>query len=305
MIKHPTEALKRRRLESVGVALALGLAWVVPGAFGMAAVLSADVSQAWLESYEPVVYMAPEAMGADARELGAELGALEGVGEAKVRTRADALITLREGVGEEQVEALGVTEAMMPLSVVVVPSVPAHGHVELAARVGAMEARKLVERVDVPSGEALGVRGFAREALVLAFGLALLGLCAGAATLAGFLRSTREDERRELEVLEIFGAGRGDLGRGGAMRGGVIGAWAGVGASCAMVVLMFFAQRHAGVLLGQAAFGSAQAWAMAAAPLLASPLLGVLVGALISRRRGRGREVAPGIESALAFGMSP
>ena len=303
MIKHPTEALRRRRVESIGVALALGLAWVVPGVFGMTAVVSADVSAEWLESYEPVVYMSPEATQADAKALGEELGALAGVGEAQVRTREQALGKLREGVGEEQVEALGVTEAMMPLSVAVVPRVPAHGHVELAARVGALEARELVERVDVPSGEALGVMGLAREALMLALALALVGLCAGAATLAGFLRSTREDERQELEVLEIFGAGRGDLGKGSAMRGAVVGAWAGVGASCAMVMLMFWAQRHTGVLLGQAAFGSVQAWAMAMAPLVVSPTLGLVVGMLVSKRRGRGREVAPGIESALAFGF--
>ena len=213
MIESPGEALRARRGETFAVICLLAWAFVLPGAGWLVAERCEAHAEAWLVSYRPVIYLAEGLEAERGEALRAELERWPGVAHAVTRERAASLTALQQALGEERVAHLGISEAMLPRSVELEPSVPFHGHIELASRVASLSVRPQVAAVDVPDAEALRLMEIARDGALAAL-LAMAVMLGCALWLArAFLRRVQRDERELLELLEIFGASRAALVR--------------------------------------------------------------------------------------------
>jgi cell division protein FtsX len=308
MIRPASHALRERPYETAAVVLLLSLALVVPGVMLLLGARAHAHALGWLSAYEPVIYLSTELgdkRDDTAQALRSEVEAWSMVESARVRAPAQALEELRAKLGAERVQQLGLSEAMMPTSVILSPVVPLHGHIELAANVSGLEARDEVSAVDVPSADALRLMEAARSAISVALVIAIVMALVAAILLAAFLRRIRQLESHETELLEMFGASRGALRRPTMLRGAFLGVLSGVLATTTLLVTQLALARWATTLTGVDA-GATWTWFIVILPVVLSPALGVLVGRLVAHGEGsRARSKSlPGTRPALVFGRS-
>lgn len=287
MLRPPLAALTSRPVESLSLVLLLACALTLPGAVSMGAMMTQTSAQAWLERYEPTVYLDAHATPEQVRELQKELGAWSSVERAQLRSPEGAVETLRARLGEEAVEHLGIGPAMMPTSILLKPKVALRDHVQLIAAVQGLEARDAVASVDVPSAQSSkmlhAAHATAWAALVCMLMLWVLSL----GLLWAFLRRVLKDEHQEMALLEQFGASGFSLVRAHWVRGAAMGGVGGVVACGALLCVQFSGQSFAQAMTQQS-WGVSWSWALAVAPLLLGPVQGILAGhavALGTRRR--------------------
>ena len=304
MIRPAVDALKARRFETLAVTLLLSLAAMLPGALAISGANAHAHASGWLEAYQPVIYLEPEGVAqAQVQALRAEVEAMPMVRTARLRAPDQALEELRAKLGPERVQQLGLSEAMMPTSLVLEPMVPLHGHIQLAARVSGLEAREMVHAVDVPSASALRLMEAARATVMLSGLIVLLLTLVATVLLATFLRRLRDDERDEIALLEMFGASRSDLVRPTMLRGAALGLCAGLLASGSLLMGQLMVGRWAALISGVAA-STLWIWALVLSPLILLPVLGLFVGRLSARRAMRPPTDSslPEVRCALGFG---
>lgn len=308
MIRPASHALKERPYETAAVALLLALTMILPGVMLLAGARVHAHALGWLSAYEPVVYLSPE-VGEDrdalTEALRTEVESWSMVDSARVRAPAQALEELRGKLGAERVQQLGLSEAMMPTSVILSPVVPLHGHIELAARVSGLEARDEISAVDVPSADALRLMEAARGAISVALVIAVLMSLVTAILLAAYLQRIRRLESHETELLEMFGASRGALRRPTILRGGFLGITSGLLATVTLLVCQLALSRWAAALTGVDA-SATWTWFVVVLPVALTPALGILVGRVVAHNAGgRARKKSlPGTRPALVFGRS-
>lgn len=295
MIDSPAQALRRRRWETLGVMFLLALAMFLPGVLLMGAERVHAHTESWLLSYQPVIYVQEGATAEQVTALTDELSRWPGVEQVLLHDRDQALAELSAELGEERVHHLGISSAMLPRSVELVPGVPLQGHIELASKVAALEVREEVAAVDVPDSEALKLMAFMRTMAVCAILLCALLTATALVMASAFLRRLQDEERDMSELLEVFGATRRSLARPSMARSLILSAWAGGGATMALFVAQLNLTRWIGQLFGTQA-PVPLTWIIVFLPLLCSPFVGLLLGRLTMGVQDLG--VAPGLRKA-------
>lgn len=278
MIRAPMRACSEHRLETSAVVVTMILALFVPSFLGLVALLSHDAGAAWLEAYRPIVYLEPDASEESVARLAAEMSEWPGVESVEVRQPEDAYAVLDERLGADELDSLGVTASMFPVSLEVIPRYPVAGHVDFVAEVASLEARMEVDAVDVPSSVALRLVSAANLMAMVAGVLGLLALLAAGVALSAYLRRLRELETDLEAVLGIFGAYPHDIRRPTLIRGTVLGLWSGIGVTVLLSATLAIWQAQAPPAIGLEAFISPWTWPLAAIPVLAGPALGAVVG---------------------------
>lgn len=303
MIRPATELLKKRGQEVGAVVFLMAIALVLPGVLAIMAVMTNSASQSWLSTYRPIVYMTPDATADQIKAMRQDIAAIDGVGEVVVRTPEQAHKALSTRLGAERVNHLGVQAAMLPTSLIVEPKVPLHGHIALVSTIGAMETREVVASVDIPGAQALELVRMARSAVGVILGLAAVLLVVSLVLLIALLRRVLEDERRELELLELFGASPMELMRPTMIRGAILGLWSGGVGSLCLLAMQLLTQRYALLFVGPGPAYQGVTWAIVVAPVVILPTLGVLVGWWSATQRAHARQdVLPEISPMLQFG---
>ncbi|MBA2664857.1 MAG: hypothetical protein H0U74_21390 [Bradymonadaceae bacterium] len=272
------------KLHTGVVTVLLAIALVAPGTLALFAACSHSAANQWLSSYQPIVYLAPGTAAEAAQKLVDELTDWSTVAAVTQRTPAEALKQLRERLGNDHVRELGITEAMLPQSLILRPAIPVAGHIDLVSRVAGLEARMEVASIDVPSSGALKTLSIVRWAAIgAALLLGLLGLIASY-VIIGFLRALQRNEQEELAVLEIFGAEDLVLRRPSIVRGLAVGLWGGVGASIVLGTALLTWQADVALALGQMSVSSLWGALIVAAPMAIGPLIGLLAGMSVARK---------------------
>lgn len=276
MIQAPLEACRARRWETAAVCFALMVVTAIPMTLGVSAICAREAATDWLEGYAPVVYLVPGTSAETANKLAAELAEWPSVAQAELREPKDAHAVLTARLGEELVTELGVTPAMLPRSIVLEPSVPLVGHIDMVARVAGLEARADVDAVDVPSPAAMDVIEAASAGLVLAALAAVLGLFAALVLLFGYLKRLRVADADVDRVVALFGAYRGDLARPTFVRGLSVAGACGVVVSAGGALMLLGWHLWSPGLLGVATAAPFAAWSTVASVAVLLPLVGFL-----------------------------
>lgn len=286
MIRAYSAALRAHGAESVVMILLWALTFTLPGALGLGAMTASASAQAWLEQYKPVIYLADDATGQDAKTLSAELAAWPGVKDVQLRSPDEAIAQLGQRLGQEEVQRLGVNAAMMPSSLILTPNYTLIDYVSLISKVAALEARPQIAATDVPSASATAQLVLIRRAMLTAFVVfALLALISFVLMIA-YLKKLVASEREEQAALELFGVSSFELAKASLARGITLGAWAGLLTTVSLLAIQFGAHAQGPALMKQALNQTAAwGWAIALAPLLACPLMGLLAALLATGRR--------------------
>ncbi len=117
------------------------------------------------------------------------------------------------------------------------------------------------------------------------------------------LRRVLEDERRELELLELFGASTLELMRPTMIRGAMLGLWSGGLASALLLAMQLLTQRYAALFAGPGPAYQGLTWVIVISPLLVLPVMGICVGWWSALQRAHARQdVLPEISPMLQFG---
>lgn len=284
MIRSYAQSLKSHPLESLAIITLWVMMLAMPGALAQGALIAQDSVTAWLDHYQPVVYIADDVEPQAIKALSEELAAWPGVASVEHRSPAQAVELLSERLGPEEVQRLGISAAMMPSSLIIKPRYAAIDHVSLISRVAALEARERVSAVDTPSAAATGqLKLISSVGLIVALMLSIL--CATSLVLmVTYLRHLSSQEQHELAALELFGVSSFDLARGSLARGVTLGAWAGLIAAASLLALQFSLQAQVPVALRQSG-GLSWGWAIAMLPLLLSPSMGLIAALWAAGRR--------------------
>lgn len=305
MIQPPVEALKQRRWESIAILLLLTTALTLPSLLLLTTARAESHLATWLTSYHPVVYIQEGTSPEQITLLHDELRARADIAAITKRSPADALAQLQTSLGPEHVTHLGLSEAMLPTSLVITPQVPLHGHITLASSLAALEARPEVAVVDLPDKDALKLISVARSISLMALLLAIALLTTATILTRAFLATIQRESRRELELLELFGASRASLSRPTRARAMLLVGASGAASSLLLLLAQLNIDRWARAISGLDA-AAPITWLVVASPLLLAPLLGLLIGRLaigipLLNRRYQPADF-PGIRSLLHMG---
>lgn len=284
MIRSPLEVCRERKWETAAVSFAVVVVLGIPLGFTLFALAAYDAAEQWLESYTPIVYLAPDTSEEAANKLAQEIAEWPLVAAATVRTAEEAHGALEERLGVDSIQHLGVTAGMLPTSIVLSPAVPVAGHIDLVARASALEARMEVDAVEVPSSSAMRVVHFAALGGVVAALLALLGIGAAAVLLLSFFERLRNVDDETDRVLALFGAHPSELRRPSLLRGLAVGTACGVAVSCAACFGLLVWQLYAPHVVGVDVSLPVVAWSVAAAPLVLVPVIGFVTAWRASSR---------------------
>lgn len=303
MIRPAAEALKKRPRACAAIILLWALTLFLPGLLGLSGLSASASASAWLEGYRPVVYLKADTSAEARDKLKAELADWPEVRAVITRAPTQALADLKGRLGDEQVQHLGITTSVLPTSLIIEPVIPVHDHIGLAARAASLEARADVELVSAPGAGALQVLSAVRVVLALALLVGLLLLASAVLLTSQLLRTIQQDERRELELLEIFGASRMTLGRPTLMRGAILGAWGGASAACGLILVQLVHQ-HSG-WFPAALQADPRAWGLILVIAIVSPALGLLAAQLtLGRERPTHHALPEGLEPMLIHDWS-
>lgn len=276
MIRSPMEICRERKWETASVTFAVIVVLAIPLCIALVGLCGHSAAEDWLRSYTPVVYLEPDASAEDAASIAREIGEWSLVEEATVRDPAGAHAALVERLGEDTVTELGITPAMLPTSILVRPSIPVAGHIDLVSRVSGLEARLEVDAVEVPSSEAMRVVNFAAIGIGVAGVMGGFGLLAAALLLLSFLERLRARDDESDRVLALFGAYDSQLRRPTLIRGVSLGAACGVVVAVLGCIGLLGWQLWAPHVLGIEISLPAAAWSVVGSPAIIVPLIGLL-----------------------------
>lgn len=283
MIHPPLEACRQRKWETIAVAFAVVVVVSIPVSLAVFALCAQSAATQWLASYTPIVYLEPGTTEAQAEALASEISGWSLAESATVRTPQVAHSTLNERLGADLVEQLGITPSMLPMSILVEPSMPVVGHIDLVSRVSGLEARMEVDGVEVPSSDAMQVITVAGAVLALAALFALFGLLAAMVLLLSYLERLRGADADVDRVTALFGAYSSDLRRPTFVRGLAIASGCGMLISVGGAVLLLGWQVSSVHLLGAASGPSTTTWGVVALPVLVLPIVGFFAAWFASR----------------------
>lgn len=283
MIRSPLEVCRERKWETVAVSFAVVVVLAIPLSIALVSLCTRSAVEDWLGEYTPIVYLQPETSSESAKELAAEIGEWPLVAEASVREPEQAHADLVRRLGEDSVTELGVTSAMLPTSIIVEPSVPVVGHIDLVSRVAGLEARMEVHSVELPSSGAMEAVEFAATALIAAGLLGLFGIFAAAVLLLSYLERLRRGDDESDRVIALFGAYRSELRRPTIVRGLTLGAACGAFVTSLGCFSLLAWQMYAPHLMGVDISLPAGAWSVAATPVLIVPVVGFFAAVYASR----------------------
>ncbi|AWV88326.1 permease-like cell division protein FtsX [Bradymonas sediminis] len=285
MLRPANEALKERLFESATATTVLAFSMIIPCLIALFGVFFADTAKSYLSVYRPVVYLSAEAGEAQAKQLAEEVGKWSGVGEVEVRAPQQAFETLQQRVGEQEVSRLGVTPKMLPYSLVLVPTVPLVGHIDLIAQVEGLPARTHVATVDVPSAKAARTLIAARWLLTAGIVLLFVVLIIGIAQMRILLMQLADDEEKEARLLAFFGAPESGFRRATLTRGVTLGLWAGLLALILLAMMLFIWHYARPAIFGLEDATLGWAWLIIVVPILLGPAAGFLAAGLVNRKR--------------------
>jgi cell division protein FtsX len=285
MIDAPLDACRARRLETAGVALAIVVLLAFPTALALTALCTESAASQWLAEYRPVIYLTADAQPADAEALAQEIETWPLASQAAVRTPSQARGELATRLGHEVVDDLGITQQMLPHSVLVTPKYPVVGHVDLVSRVTGLKARPTVDAVEVPSSDAVGLLTACAVGLGVATLLALFGMLAAFGLLVGFLHRLRASERDLERVLALLGTGQSKLRRPTVIRGVTVGVSSGLLVSASAAAALLAWQLFGLAAVGASVVTPTVAWLVACAPMFIIAALGLFAGIVASSRR--------------------
>lgn len=285
MLRPANHALKERLFESATATTVLAFSMLIPCLVALFGVFFADTAKSYLSVYRPVVYLSAEAGESQASELAEELGKWSAVGEVEVRDPQQAFEILQERIGEQEISRLGVSPKMLPFSLVLVPSVPLVGHIDLIAQVEGLPARAHIATVDVPSAKAARTLIAARWLLMFGAFSLLIVLIIGVAQMRILLMQLADDEAQEARLLSLFGAPGSGFRRATLTRGVTLGVWAGL-LGFILLALMLFTWHYARpAIFGLEDVILGWAWLIVAVPILLGPAAGFLAAGLVNRKR--------------------
>ena len=291
MLRSPLAIFGEYRLTVVAMISLLATGLWLTAAVAAAAFQVQEASESWWERFVPVVYLEAGIEAGEVDSLREEIAGWAGVSAVEVESASQALLRLQEQLGAEEVKTMGVTEAMMPVSLIVEPEMWRPGQVEVVARVEALEMRDIVVGVDAPEAGALRwIRDGYGIALIF-FVVVVLGLVGALFALGALLRRLQEKERMENHLLEVFGASSGGLRRPTLFRGITIGAIAGALSGVAFLPWSLSLDRFVTTIAGTGALPDIMTaiWAVALLPT------GVVIGAVVGWVSGRrSRRNTPG-----------
>jgi cell division transport system permease protein len=287
MLRPANDALKHRKLDTLASVAVLAMALLVPCVLALAAALSSEAAHSYLRAYRPVVYLQADAEQATGEALAEELAARTSVAEATLRTPEDALETLEQRLGSEEVAHLGISASMLPYSIVLEPALPVLGHLDLIAGVSGLQARAEVASVDLPSPQAARTLSFVRWLLVLAGAALIVLVLAALGQLRLYLMCLMDDHKRESHLLAVFGAPPSRLRRPTLMRGISVGLAAGVAAFGVLFILLLLWQNAREHVIGPTHVAAGFSWVVVAAPIILGPLAGLISGWLANRATRR------------------
>jgi hypothetical protein len=285
MLRPANDALRQRKAETATTVAVLAFALFLPCMVVLAAAFVGDAARSYLQAYQPIVYLSADADSTEADGLAAELGGWPMVAEAQVRTPNDAFKALHERLGSQEVAQLGVSATMLPYSVVLKPSTPVIGHLDLIASVSGLEARMEVESVDVPSPKAAQTLSFVRWLLWLGALLLVVLVVTGLGQASVYLLRLEDELATESELLALFGASPAKQRRATLVRAVTLGAWAGAVAFGGLLVMLLMWQDARPVLVGTSHGASTWSWLAVAVPLGLGPLFGLVAGWIANRSR--------------------
>lgn len=265
----------------------LAFALFLPCMAVLAAAFVGDAARSYLQAYRPIVYLSADAESAEADELARELAAWPTVDDARVRTPDDAFAALQERLGNQEVAKLGVSAKMLPFSVILEPSTPVMGHLDLIASVSGLEARMEVESIDVPSPQAAQTLSFVRWLLWLGALLLVVLVVTGIGQGRAYLLHLEDELAVESELLALFGAPPASLSRATLVRGVTLGVWAGAIAFAGLFVVLLMWQDARAAIVGISHGSTAWSWAAVAVPLVFGPLFGLIAAWIANRSRRR------------------
>lgn len=283
MIRSPLEVCRERKWETMAVSFAVIVVLAIPLSIALVSLCTRSAVEDWLGEYTPIVYLQPQTSSEAAGELADEVRQWPLVADAVVRPPTEAHGDLVRRLGEGSVEELGVTPQMLPASVVVEPSVPVVGHLDLVSRVAGLEARMEVHSVELPSSEAMEAVQLTATALVVAALLSLFGVFAAAVLLLSYLERLRRGDEESDRVTALFGAYRSELRRPTIVRGLAIGAACGAFVTFVGCFGLLAWQMYAPHLLGVDISLPGGAWSVAVTPVLIVPVVGFFAAVYASR----------------------
>ncbi len=287
MLRPPLQTLYDRKKRTILTATMLTVALVIPVVLALAATTTFSIARQKLDSYRPIIYLTTDASADATEQLRNEISQWATVATVTKRSSTDALQQLEKRLGPEHVRSLGLTKEMLPNSLLIEPKIPLAGHIQLISRVAGLEARMEVESVDIPSADALKTLRLTGMATAATSFLLLMLTFSALNALANFLRTLEHHERHELAILEIFGADDSALRRPTLIRGITIGLWSGVAATALVGLSLAIWQADLTLALGQLKIFSATGFLIVALPLFLGPLLGLLAGIIVTRRKDR------------------
>ena len=273
MIRSPLEVCRERKWETAAVSFAVIVVLAIPLSLSLISLTAYETAEQWLSRYTPIVYLAPGTSDEAAAKLAAEVRAWPLVANADVRAPGDAYRALEARLGADSMQQLGVTEGMLPTSIVLQPAVAVIGHIDLVARTSGLEARMEVDSVEVPSASAMRVVHFAALGMLLAVVLAILGLASAAILLLSFFERLRSVDDETDRVLALFGAHPSELRRPSLVRGLAIGAGCGAAVSGGAVMGLLVWQLYGPHVVGIDVSLPVAAWSAAAIPLVLVPVI--------------------------------
>lgn len=292
MLRPPLQSLYDRKKRTILTASMLAVALVIPVILALGATTTFSIARQKLDSYRPIIYLTTGASQDAAEQLRDEISQWSTVASVTKRSSADALQQLEKRLGPEHVRSLGLTKEMLPNSLIVEPKIPLAGHIQLIARVAGLEARMEVDSVDIPSPDALKTLRLTGLATAATCFLLLMLTLSALTALANFLRTLEHHERHELAILELFGADDSALRRPTLLRGIAVGLWSGIAATSLVSLALVIWQADLILALGQLKIFSATSIFIVALPLLLGPLLGLLAGMFVTRRKINSRDTA-------------
>src|SRR5690554_141059 len=285
MLRPANDALKDKLFESLSATSVLAFSMLIPCLIAIFGVFFADTARSYLSAYRPVVYLSAEAGEPQAAALAEELGGWSGVAQVEVRAPSQAFDTLQERIGEQEVSRLGVTPKMLPYNLVLVPTLPLVGHVDLIARVEGLPARAHIATVDVPSAKAARTLIAARWLVTFGVAVLLVLLWVGIAQTRIHLMQLADDETQEAHLLALFGAPGAEFRRATLTRGLTLGLWAGLLGSILLVLMLFNWHYARPAIFGLEDATLGWAWLIIVAPVLLGPAAGFLAAGLVNRKR--------------------
>jgi cell division protein FtsX len=285
MIQGATDIFLEHVTETAGVVGVLVLALMIPAILILGVDVGADVIEARMSEYRPVVYLDASAGAEDAKALRNEIDNWTGVDSVELREPSDAFELMRERLGDREVAELGLASSMFPYSLVVEPQNPVLGRIELIARVSGLEARGTVDAVDVPEGRAKRALDFLFWALVGAGVLTAVCVLLAAGHIRAFVLSLMRRQYDEWRLLVSFGASPREFRRVNMVRGVSLGALGGIVAFGLLLGMLVLWRSYQADLVGVTASGSVSTWFVILAPVLIGPMVGWTAGIFANRKR--------------------